>query len=95
MPSLNLTSIDRNSGPDSVQPVENYRRQIDLPASDEMLDSLNIDEEIEVILRGTVTELRKVSENTDFGQNNFEIAVDKIDVYPVDDNEFTELAEDD
>lgn len=60
---------------------DEWRRKIRLPANNEILEALTIDEEVTVTLRGKVCELQS-RESDNQSKIEFEVIVSEVEAYP-------------
>lgn len=88
MPKFKLPKPKASKQDDAPQavgsPVE-WRRRLTIPANDAILASADIDDEVTVTLKAKVIGLRNV-ESKDHNDQNIEVEITEISVYPTDDD---------
>ena len=83
------------ASPSDVDDMSWRRRLHSIPVNKEILDSVEVDGEYEVLIKATIVGLD--SNVAESGKHNSSIDLDmsSIEIYPVDDNKFSELSKDD
>jgi len=66
-----------------------------IPANKEIIESLELDEPVEVKLRGRVKSLENRESNTDADRYEFQIEIQEVDAYGENENEFAKMARED
>ena len=85
MPTYNLPPLKRreHEPPEMVETIDEWARRINLPVNKAIADSISVDDEVEVKLRGKVI-LVRAQEAQEYSEHGAEIMIDLVTVEPAD-----------
>lgn len=90
LPKLKKRKESSNDSP-VASSIENdqWRRQIQIPANSAILKSMSVGDEVEVTLKGKVTEITS-KEGTEYKEQSFDVEVKSVSAYPNEEDEAEE-----